>query len=98
MAWKKIMAEDASYQTVIYTKKEHKPTLKKMQKFVGGYIQIIENDAGDQFIIDEEGRLKGKPVNPDASEMWLGSDWNAENDFRNLVGDVMVLQGKARVD
>jgi len=98
MAWQKIMAEDASYQTVIYTKKEHKPTLEKMQEFVGGYIQIITNKAGDQFIIDEEGRLKGKPVNPDASEMWLGPDWNPENDFRCLVGDVMVLQGKARVD
>ena len=98
MAWQKIMAEDSSYQTIIYTKKEHKPTLKKMQEFVGGYIQIIENEAGDQFIIDDEGRLKGKPVNPDASEMWLGPDWNAKHESRNLVGDVMVLQGEARID
>ena len=69
-----------------------------MKKFVGGFIEIVENKDGDQFIIDEEGRLKGKPVNPDASELWLGLDWNPEHDFRNLVGDVMVLQGEARVD
>jgi hypothetical protein len=98
MAWQKIMAEDGSYQTVIYNDKEHQPTLKQMQDFVGGYIQIIDNKDGDQFIIDEEGRLKGKPVNPDASEMWLGEDWNPDNDFRNLVGDVMVLRGEAKVD
>ena len=98
MAWQKIMAEDGSYQTVIYNDKEHQPTLKQMQDFVGGYIQIIENEAGDQFVIDEEGRLKGKPINPDASEMWLGPDWSPDGHFHNLVGDVMVLQGEAKVD
>ena len=98
MAWQKIMAEDSSYQTVIYNNKEHKPTLKQMQDFVGGYIQIVNNKAGDQFIMDEEGRLKEKPINPDASEMWLGEDWSEDNDFRNLVGDVMILRGEARVD
>ena len=98
MAWQKIMAEDSSYQTIIYNNKEHKPTLKQMQDFVGGYIQIVTNEAGDQFIMDEEGRLKDKPINPDASEMWLGKDWSEDNDFRNLVGDVMILRGEARVD
>ena len=98
MVWQKIMSEDGSYQTVIYNDKEHQPTLKQMQEFVGGYIQIIDNKDGDQFIVDEEGRLKGKPVNPDASEMWLGEHWAEEDDFKNLVGDVMVLRGEARVD
>ena len=98
MAWQKIMAEDSSYQTIIYNKPEHKPTLERMQEFVGGYIQIVTNKAGDQFIVDEEGRLKGKPVNPDASQMWLGDHWAEDDDFKNLVGDVMILQGEARVD
>ena len=98
MAWQKIMAEDSSYQTIIYNNEEHQPTLKQMQDFVGGYIQIVTNKAGDQFIMDEEGRLKEKPINPDASEMWLGEDWSEDNDFRNLVGDVMILRGEARVD
>ena len=98
MAWQKIISEDGDYQTIIYSNKEHKPTLEQMQKFVGGYIQIIDNKDGDQFIVDEEGRLKGKPVNPDASEMWLGEHWAEEDDFKNLVGDVMILQGEARVD
>ena len=92
------MSEDGDYQTIIYNKKEHKPTLEKMQEFVGGYIQIVTNKAGDQFIVDEEGRLKGKPVNPDASQMWLGDHWAEDDDFKNLVGDVMILQGEARVD
>ena len=96
--WKKIMSEDGNYQTIIYNTPEYKPTLKQMQEFVGGYIQIVENKNDDQFIIDEEGRLKGKPVNPDASEMWLGEHWSEDDDFKNLVGDVMVLQGESRVD
>lgn len=98
MAWQKIMSEDGDYQTIIYNKPEHKPTLERMQEFVGGYIQIVTNKAGDQFIVDEEGRLKGKPVNPDASQMWLGDHWAEDDDFKNLVGDVMILQGEARVD
>ena len=98
MAWQKIMSENGEYQTIIYNTPEHTPTLEQMQEFVGGYIQIVTNKAGDQFIIDEEGRLKGKPVNPDASEMWLGEDWSESDDFKNLVGDVMVLQGESRVD
>ena len=98
MAWQKIMSENGEYQPIIYNPPEHKPTLEQMQEFVGGYIQMVTNKAGDQFIIDEEGRLKGKPVNPDASEMWLGEDWSESDDFKNLVGDVMVLQGESRVD
>ena len=98
MAWQKIMSESGDYQTIIYNKPEHKPTLTQMQEFVGGYIQVVTNSKGDQFIIDEEGRLKGKPINPDASELWLGKDWSEFDDYKNLVGDVMVLQGKARID
>ena len=49
------MSEDGDYQTIIYNKPEHKPTLERMQEFVGGYIQIVTNKAGDQFIVDEEG-------------------------------------------
>ena len=72
-----------------------KPTLEQLQKMVGGYIEVVYADNGDQIILDEEGRLKGKPLNEDASEYWLGDDWD---EYNNIVGDAVILSGKAKLD
>ena len=90
---KKVMSEDGSYITIYIDDKE--PTLKEMQKMVGGYIEVVYAENGDQIILDEEGRLKEKPINEDASEHWLGDKW--DNDTANIVGDAIVLSGKARL-
>ena len=76
------------------------PTLKEMQEFVGGYIQVVNGVDGSQIIINEEGKIKGLPMNMVATTMWLGEDWDDDtsamvNDF--LVGNAMVLKGKARL-
>lgn len=44
-----------------------KLTLQQMQEAVGGYIQIIRLKSGKFLLVDEEGLLKGKPVNIQAS-------------------------------
>ena len=80
-------------KTKIITDKE--PTLKEMQKFVGGYIEIVYAPNGDHIILNEEGRLNGLPINKKASEHWLGNDWDEE--FNNIVGNALILQGKARL-
>ena len=92
---KKVMSEDGSYITIYLSDEDGEPTLKAMQESVGGYIEVVYAENGDQIIIDEEGRLKGKPINEDASEHWLGDRW--DNDTANIVGDAIVLSGKARL-
>ena len=69
---------------------DKQPTLKKLQEMVGGYIQIVEVE-GKQIIMDEEGKLKDKPVNYEATELWnVGYD--------HIAGDAVVLSGKALLD
>ena len=92
---KKVMSEDGSYITIYLSDEDGEPTLKAMQEAVGGYIEVVYAENGDQIILDEEGRLKGKPINEDASEHWLGDRW--DNDTENIVGDAIVLSGKARL-
>ena len=92
------------------TKGSQKPTLGELQSLVGGYIQVAytSDDGKIQIIVDEEGKLKGKHMNVKATELWWrltneGSDnpmtfedFTSSIDY--LVGDVVVLKGKATID
>ena len=85
-------------KTKVISDKE--PTLKEMQDFVGGLIQVVRATDGSHIIINEEGKLKGLPMNVVATTMYLGEDWDDDtsamfNDF--LVGNAMILKGKARL-
>ena len=77
------------------------PTLKEMQDFVGGYIEVVQSaDTKSQIVLDEEGKLKVKPINKEATELYLGEeqdDTSAGWDFDVIVGDVIVLSGDARL-
>ena len=42
-------------------------TLEALQAAVGGYIETVKLDDDCTLVNDEEGRLKGKPVNLNAS-------------------------------
>ena len=78
---------------------EKEPTLEELQEIVGGYIQIVTSKDGTaDIIMDEEGKLKGKEINMDATELWLGKE-RARNvlNFDVIVGDVAVCRGKARL-
>ena len=46
------------------------PTLKEAQDFVGGYVECIRWPNGDLLIINEEGKLMGLPLNPEATALW----------------------------
>jgi len=59
------------------------PTLEEMQKFVGGYIEVVYAPNGDQIVLDEEGRLKDKDINIVATEYWLGD--RADDEFANII-------------
>ena len=49
---------------------KHEPNLKAAQKFVGGYDEGITFPNGDYLIINEEGKLMGLPLNPEATALW----------------------------
>ena len=46
------------------------PSLKEAQEFVGGYVEGITFPNGDYLIINEEGKLIGLPLNPEATALW----------------------------
>ena len=81
-------------ETKIITDKE--PTLKEMQKFVGGYIQVVQAENGDDIVFNEEGRIFGLPINYEASEHWLGKG-QYDDLYNNILGNVLILKGKARL-
>jgi len=81
-------------------------SLKEMQDAVGGSIQLAHDDGETQIICNEEGKLKGLPENEEATNMWWDMlDKKAKSlqidldtvTYDYLVGDVLVLTGKARM-
>ena len=65
---KKINTDAAEFKIIENSKDE--PDLKAAQEFVGGYVEGIEFPNGDYLIINEEGKLKNLPFNPEASALW----------------------------
>ena len=61
-------------------------SLAALQGAVGGYIEIVPTNDGRLVVLDEEGKLKGKPVNRRATELTRGVV--ADDDL--IVGDVVV--------
>ena len=54
----------------IITDQKDEPNLKEAQKFVGGYVEGITFPNGDYLIINEEGKLRQLPLNPEATALW----------------------------
>ena len=46
------------------------PNLKTAQDFVGGMVECITFPNGDVLIVNEEGKLMGLPLNPEATLLW----------------------------
>ena len=74
------------------------PDLKTAQDFVGGMVECITFPNGDVLIVNEEGKLMGLPLNPEATALWRAHfpkekfpiGWD---DF--VVGPAMVITKKA---
>ena len=62
-------------------------SLEELQHIVGGYIEIAPTTDGGLLVMDEEGRLKGKPFNGTATKLYLHN-----NNGRNfIVGTVLYV-------
>jgi hypothetical protein len=88
-------------QTII---KHDKPmTLKEMQDAVNGTIQLVFDDGDTQIICNEEGKLMNLPENERATDIWWDlldktEDAHILSNYDVLVGDVLILKGKARMN
>lgn len=60
-------------------------SLQEMQALVGGFIEIVPMHTGGIMVIDEEGKLKSKPLNEQATERYKfgGHD--------SIVGDALIV-------
>ena len=66
--------------------KNDSPSLSDAQKFVGGWVEVVRVNDGI-LIIDEEGKLKDKPVNEVASKMYADKYGDADI----IVGDAIFI-------
>ncbi len=80
-----ITAEGVVSQIEVQTNGE--PLYELVRKTIGGFIEHIYFPGLPGFIgtVDEEGKLKGKPVN-------LLASWLYRNPLDFLVGDVIILK------
>ena len=62
------------------------PTLEEAQSVVGGTVELITLVGGSQLLCNEEGLIRNLPVNLKASSI-AG---------QSIVGNVLILSGKAR--
>lgn len=66
--------------TPVYPENKNDFSLKELQKFVGGYIEIVQKNSITIFVVNEEGLIHGLIVNKKASLMC----------GRTLVGNVLM--------
>ena len=74
-------------------------SLQEMQKTVGGSIELAHDDGETQIVCNEEGKIMGLPENEEATKLWYKKHHETSGVPMNdvLVGDVLVLTGKARM-
>lgn len=76
----------------VYPVNGKKFTLEEMQKYVGGYIEIMPG-VPFKLIMDEEARLKDKPYNEKATGLVLIALAGKKLRYiPHLVGDVLLLE------
>jgi hypothetical protein len=68
---------------------DHRPTLSEAQKLVGGYVELQRLSGNKVMYMDEEGKMKGKPKNKEATIMLE----LRVNHSALVVGDVLILEG-----
>ena len=54
----------------VITDKKDEPDYKAVSKFVGGMVECVTFPNGDLLLLNEEGKLMGLPLNPEATTLW----------------------------
>ena len=92
----KINTDAAEFKIIDDVKDE--PDLKAAQAFVGGMVEGIPFPNGDYLIVNEEGKLIGLPLNPEATALWRATFDNdnyitGRKDF--VVGPAILIKKQA---
>ena len=74
------------------------PKYKEVSAFVGGMVECVTFPNGDLMLLNEEGKLIGLPLNPEATTLWRSTFTKDKyatgyNDF--VVGPVIYIKKKA---
>ena len=96
MTKKDINTTAAEFKIVDDVKDE--PQYKEVSKFVGGMVECITFPNGDLLLINEEGKLIGLPLNPEATALWRATFDNdnyvtGRKDF--VVGPAILIKKQA---
>ena len=57
-------------QFKIIENKKDEPKYKEGSAFVGGMVECVQFPNGDVLLLNEEGKLIGLPLNPEATALW----------------------------
>ena len=63
---------------------DHRPTFKEAREIVGGYIELVHCPPKCTLVVNEEGLMRGLPLNKEATALY---------GYSTIVGDVIVLEG-----
>ena len=55
---------------LIIDNKKNEPQYKAVSDFVGGMVEAVSFPNGDLLLLNEEGKLMGLPLNPEATLLW----------------------------
>lgn len=81
-----IIRADGTMQEYLPADGQHY-TLEELQQAIGGgYIEIVHTWDGRLMVVDEEGKLKGFPVNAQGTQLYI------HNVVDHIVGDVLVCE------
>ena len=97
MKTKEKVNTDANEFKIVSDSKDE-PTLESAQEFVGGYVEGITFPNGDYLLINEEGKLRNLPLNPEATALWRATFDNdnyitGRKDF--VVGPAILIKANA---
>ena len=78
--------------------KKDEPQYKEVSKFVGGMVECVQFPNGDLLLLNEEGKLTGLPLNPEATTLWRATFTKDKyafgyDDF--VVGPAILIKKKA---
>ena len=92
----KINTEASEFKIITDVKDE--PKYKEVSAFVGGMVECVTFPNGDLMLLDEEGKLIGLPLNPEATTLWrmtFTKDKYATGYDDFVVGPVIYIKKKA---
>ena len=69
MTKKNTLSTDAN-EFVIIDDVKNEPQYQAVSDFVGGMVEVVSFPNGDLLLLNEEGKLIGLPLNPEATALW----------------------------